>query len=104
MPSATTDSFVGLPLAGTPSRDANDNRDGVSASDSPISARPRFTADGSPELEAHLARTCDKIAAGLRGLLPRRKLEAVLLGGGYGRGEGGVLRTPAGDRPYNDLE
>lgn len=65
---------------------------------------PAFTLDGSPELEAHLARTCEKIAAGLRGLLPRRKLQAVLLGGGYGRGEGGVLRTPEGDRPYNDLE
>jgi len=65
---------------------------------------PRFTVDGSAELEDHLARTCAKIAAGLRGLLPVRKLEAVLLGGGYGRGEGGVLRTPAGDRPYNDLE
>lgn len=64
----------------------------------------RFTLDGSDELEAHLTRTCAKIAAGLRGLIPERKLEAVLLGGGYGRGEGGVLRTPAGDRPYNDLE
>jgi hypothetical protein len=31
-------------------------------------------------------------------------LEAVVLGGGYGRGEGGVLSTPLGDRPYNDLE
>lgn len=64
----------------------------------------RFTADGSPALEDHLAQTCRKIAAGLRGLLPPRRLEAVLLGGGYGRGEGGVLRTPEGDRPYNDLE
>ena len=64
----------------------------------------RFTADGSAELEAHLARTCDKIAAGIRGLIPAGKLEAIILGGGYGRGEGGVLRTPAGDRPYNDLE
>lgn len=64
----------------------------------------RFTADGSAELEAHLARTCDKIAAGIRGLIPPGKLEAILLGGGYGRGEGGVLCTPAGDRPYNDLE
>lgn len=73
-------------------------------SDPRISRRENFTLDGSPELEAHLARTCAKIAAGLRGLLPRRKLEAVLLGGGYGRGEGGVLRTPEGDRPYNDLE
>ncbi len=64
----------------------------------------RFTLDGSPELEARLARTCAQILAGLRGLLPVEKLEAVLLGGGYGRGEGGVLITADGDRPYNDLE
>jgi hypothetical protein len=55
-------------------------------------------------LEKHLALTCERITAGLRGLIPPRKLEAVLLGGGYGRGEGGVLRTDGGDRPYNDLE
>lgn len=67
-------------------------------------SRPRFTLDGSRELEDHLDRTCARIAAGVRGLIPRRRLEAILLGGGYGRGEGGVLRTPAGDRPYNDLE
>jgi hypothetical protein len=65
---------------------------------------PRFTLDGSPELEQHLARTCAQIAAGLRGLLPANRLEAVLLGGGYGRGEGGVWRTSEGDRPYDDLE
>ena len=70
----------------------------------PASEEPRFTIDGSPQLEAHLARTCEKIAAALHGMLPPRKLEAVLLGGGYGRGEGGVLRPPEGDRPYNDLE
>ena len=64
----------------------------------------RFTVDGSPELEQHLARTCERISAGVRGLVPRRTLETILLGGGYGRGEGGVWRTPAGDRPYNDLE
>ncbi len=65
---------------------------------------PRFTVDGARALEAHLARTCAKIAAGVRGLVPRGRLEALLLGGGYGRGEGGVLTTPGGDRPYNDLE
>src|SRR5213075_351651 len=32
------------------------------------------------------------------------RLEGLLLGGGYGRGEGGVLPTASGDRPYNDLE
>lgn len=65
---------------------------------------PRFTVDGGQALEAHLARTCAKIAAGVRGLVPPGRLEALLLGGGYGRGEGGVLTTPGGDRPYNDLE
>ncbi len=65
---------------------------------------PRFTLDGSAELEAHLARTCERIAAGIHGLVPSQKLEAVLLGGGYGRGEGGVLQTAEGDQPYNDLE
>lgn len=70
----------------------------------PARVEPRFTHDGGIQLEQHLAVTCEKIAAGLRGLIPGRKLEAVLLGGGYGRGEGGVLQTPAGARPYNDLE
>ena len=70
----------------------------------PATVDPRFTVDGALELEQHLARTCEKIAAGVRGLIPPRKLEALVLGGGYGRGEGGVLATAAGERPYNDLE
>jgi hypothetical protein len=70
----------------------------------PTAEGARFTVDGGPELEQHLARTCERITAGVGGLIPRRKLETILLGGGYGRGEGGVWRTPAGDRPYNDLE
>jgi hypothetical protein len=64
----------------------------------------RFTIDGDDELERQLARTCARIVSGTRGLIPPHKLEAVFLGGGYGRGEGGVLRDKAGDRPYNDLE
>jgi hypothetical protein len=68
-------------------------------------ARPtRFTLDGDDALECHLELTCARILSGIRGLIPAPKLEAVLLGGGYGRGEGGVLRGPDGDRPYNDLE
>lgn len=31
-------------------------------------------------------------------------LVALVLGGGYARGEGGVLYTPLGERPYNDLD
>jgi hypothetical protein len=64
----------------------------------------RFTLDGSAALEAHLTQTCEKVLAGVKSFVPAAQLEAILLGGGYGRGEGGVLKTANGDQPYNDLE
>jgi rhamnosyltransferase len=66
--------------------------------------RQRFTMDGSDALEAHLMRMCEKVLGGVRALIPENKLEALVLGGGYGRGQGGVLKTNSGDAPYNDLE
>jgi len=66
--------------------------------------RARFTLDGSDSLENHLGQTCTKVLAGINQIIPASRLQAVALGGGYGRGEGGVLRTPSGDQPYNDLE
>lgn len=65
---------------------------------------PRCTLDGDHELEQHLARTCEKIRAEVQKIIPASQLEALVLGGGYGRGEGGVLKTEKGDRPYNDLD
>lgn len=64
----------------------------------------RFTIDGSNELEAQLAALCERARDELLALLPQGLVQGLLLGGGYGRGEGGVLRTNAGDIPYNDLE
>jgi hypothetical protein len=64
----------------------------------------RFTKNGSHELETQLSETCQSILAETLKVVPKSKLEALVLGGGYGRGEGGVLHTEAGDRPYNDLE
>jgi len=64
----------------------------------------RFTLDGSDPLEAHLVLACRRILSGVRGLIGDQRLQALVLGGGYGRGEGGVLRESGGDRPYNDLE
>ena len=64
----------------------------------------RFTMDGSPALETQLTATCEKVLAGVNSLVPAAKLDGIALGGGYGRGEGGVLTTSAGDQPYNDLE
>lgn len=64
----------------------------------------RFTINGSNALEDHLRQSCEKIANAVLEIIPREKIEALLLGGGYGRGHGGVLKTNSGDQTYNDLE
>jgi hypothetical protein len=64
----------------------------------------RFTIDGSDALERHLEAICQQVLTGVRKLVPNSRLDGLLLGGGYGRGEGGVLKSAAGDQPYNDLE
>jgi hypothetical protein len=64
----------------------------------------RFTLDGDAGLEQKLARLCDQVREESQRLVPKERLEALLLGGGYGRSEGGVLHTAHGDEPYNDLE
>ena len=65
---------------------------------------PRFTRDGSDALEKLIADTCEEIGKEVTRIVPAEKFQALLLAGGYGRGEGGVLSTPDGDAPYNDLE
>ena len=67
-------------------------------------ARPRFTIDGSEALEQQMAGTCAEVLAGIQNTIGSPRVEALVLGGGYGRGQGGVLKTETGDRPYNDLE
>lgn len=64
----------------------------------------RFTIDGSESLEQHLAAACTHVRAGVERIIPRGRLEGLVLAGGYGRGEGGVLRESGRDLPYNDLE
>ena len=63
------------------------------------------TLDGSDELELLLENVCSAASEGIRHLVPNTRLEGLALGGGYGRGEGGVLRESADhDQPYNDIE
>src|SRR5439155_190335 len=72
------------------------------SNDDPVSAR--FTIDGGDKLEEQLSALCRCVCDGVRAIVPGRTLEAIVLGGGYGRGEGGVLLTSEGDKPYNDIE
>lgn len=69
-----------------------------------VNSATRFTLNGSDALELHLTEVCKNVLTGLARIIPAHELAGLALGGGYGRGEGGVLKTSAGDRPYNDLE
>ncbi len=64
----------------------------------------RFTIDGSDALESALAGFCQRARSEILSAIPHSHIKALLLGGGYGRGEGGVLKCEQGDQPYNDLE
>jgi hypothetical protein len=64
----------------------------------------RFTIDGSDALEQRLDSICREVSHQVQRIVPPSKLEGLVLGGGYGRGEGGVLKTDNGDELYNDLE
>lgn len=63
----------------------------------------KYTAVPSPKVAAAIDAARAGIASDVAALeIP--KLAAVVLGGGYGRGEGGVRHAPEGDKLYNDLD
>ena len=64
----------------------------------------RFTLDGDDALELRLQQLCDEVRTQVQAAIPADQLDGLVLGGGYGRGEGGVLGTSKGQQPYNDLE
>ena len=64
----------------------------------------RFTAKGSAEVEARITALVEEAAEALKPLLPPSVCRALILIGGYGRGEGGVISTPDGEHPHNNLD
>ena len=54
----------------------------------------RFTRDGADTLERHLLQTCEQVRKAVQELIPSYRLDGLLLGGGYGRGEGGCCALP----------
>ena len=63
-----------------------------------------FTAEGDPAVEQAIADMLRRLADDVRRLANADRI-ALYLGGGYGRGEGGVLVTENGQHfPYNDLD
>ncbi|MHB9139042.1 MAG: hypothetical protein ACYC4Q_06540 [Victivallaceae bacterium] len=65
----------------------------------------KYTVYGSEELEKKIDSLMELIAIRVVEIVGRHDLAALVLGGGYGRGEGGVLTDEKGEmRLYNDFD
>jgi len=64
----------------------------------------RFTLRGSDELELHIRELVQEVAARIEVAVRHRDITAVVLFGGYGRGEGGVARCDGRETPHNNLD
>jgi hypothetical protein len=64
----------------------------------------RFTARGGPEVEAEVSALVARAGALVTRHVPAGELRALVLLGGYGRGEGGVERRAGVERPHNNLD
>lgn len=64
----------------------------------------RYTLDGSEELEARIARQLERCAEAALEAVGPESLHALVLGGGYGKGEGAVRHGEDGDHCYNDFD
>jgi len=62
-----------------------------------------YSRDGSAEFNEKLHQTLSTMADKVEQVLGDN-LTALILGGGYGRGEGGVILVDGAEMPYNDLD
>ncbi|OGG44594.1 MAG: hypothetical protein A3F84_05545 [Candidatus Handelsmanbacteria bacterium RIFCSPLOWO2_12_FULL_64_10] len=62
-----------------------------------------YARQASAEFNARLDATLQRLAGDVKRVLGGN-LIALVLGGGYGRGEGGVVRVDGVEQPYNDLD
>ena len=66
--------------------------------------RGRYTLDGDAAVESRIAADQQRVVAGLGGLLEPPAFRALVLMGGYGRGEGGYVLRDGRPEPYNDYD
>ena len=62
-----------------------------------------YADHGSNEFNARMHEVCTRIGDAVKRAVGDNFV-ALLLGGGYGRGEGGVVRVSGMEQPYNDLD
>ena len=64
----------------------------------------RYTLAGPDEVEQRIARDQQRVCEEVAMLLPAERISALVLAGGYGRGEGGFWREGFSTVPYNDYD
>ena len=64
----------------------------------------RFTVKGTDEVEHFISNVVEDVIQLVRKQIPSGQLEALVLIGGYGRGEGGVERRAGKEFPHNNLD
>lgn len=64
----------------------------------------RYTLDGDDAVEARIAEDQRVIADAVTAILQPPAFRALVMMGGYGRGEGGFVNGPDGPGPYNDYD
>ncbi len=65
----------------------------------------QYTADGSPEAESRVREDLDRIVSTTLRHLPEESIDLIAVGGGFGRGEGGVIRNSEGTlHAFNDYD
>lgn len=64
----------------------------------------RLTVNGSKQFEEKLSLVLDAMAADINTLIDKSLYEAIILIGGYGRGEGGVIKVDGVELPHNNFD
>jgi hypothetical protein len=64
----------------------------------------RYTVDGSSELESSIDEVNRRVVEDLHKFISPDQIDALVLAGGYGRGEGGAYIVDGEQRLYNDLD
>lgn len=64
----------------------------------------RFTVRGGAEVEAEIGELAARAGEIVEANIPRAAVRALVMLGGYGRGEGGVERRGGAQRPHNNLD
>lgn len=69
-----------------------------------MSSYGRLTVKGSKEFDEKLGKVLDDISLDIKTLISEDLYEAVILIGGYGRGEGGVVKVENREYPHNNFD